>query len=94
MNELDVALSKVDGPHKEALNWFEEFRGKRVKWSDILEHAELGARLVNSAKGIYKPAYTDFALSVRVIQDGPYPDKEVEYRPNGSWVCQYYQENI
>jgi putative restriction endonuclease len=94
MNELDVALSKVDGPHKEALNWFEEFRGKRVLWKDILEHAELGARLVNSAKGIYKPAYTDFALSVRVIQDGPYPDKEVEYRPNGSWVCQYYQENI
>ena len=94
MNELDVALSKVDGPHKEALNWFEEFRDKRVKWRDILEHAELGARLVNSAKGIYKPAYTDFALSVRVIQDGPYPDKEVEYRPNGSWVCQYYQENI
>jgi putative restriction endonuclease len=94
MNELDVALSKVDGPHKEALNWFEEFRGKRVKWRDILEHAELGARLVNSAKGIYKPAYTDFALSVRVIQEGPYPDKEVEHRPNGSWVCQYYQENI
>lgn len=94
MNKLDVALSKVDGPHKEALNWFEEFRGKRVKWKDILEHAELGARLVNSAKGIYKPAYTDFALSVRVIQDGPYPDKEVEHRPNGSWVCQYYQENI
>jgi hypothetical protein len=31
MNALDVALSKVDGPHKEALNWFEEFRGKRVK---------------------------------------------------------------
>lgn len=94
MNDLNAALSKVEGDHKDALRWFEEFRGKRVKWIDILEHAELGARLVNSAKGIYKPAYTDFALSVRVIQDGPYPDKEVEYRPDGSWVCQYYQENI
>tara|TARA_R110000796_G_scaffold102920_1_gene211978 strand:- start:1852 stop:2805 length:954 start_codon:yes stop_codon:yes gene_type:complete len=94
MNELEFALSKVDGPHKEALSWFEEFRGRRVKWAVIKEHAELGARLVNQAKGIYKPAYTDFALSVRTIQDGPYPDKEVEYRPNGSWVCQYYQENI
>ena len=49
---------------------------------------------MNQAKGIYKPAYTDFALSVRTIQDGPYPDKEVEFRADGSWVCQYYQENI
>jgi putative restriction endonuclease len=56
-------------------------------------HAETGARLVNQAKGIYKPAYTDFALSVRTIQDGPYPDKEVEYRSDGTWVCQYFQEN-
>ena len=94
MASLEVALSKVDGHHKEALLWFNDFRGQRVAWAEIKEHATLGARLVNQAKGIYKPAYTDFALSVRTIQDGPYPDKEVEYRPDGSWVCQYFQENI
>lgn len=94
MAKLDVALAKVEGHHKEALLWFERFRGQRVTWAEIKQHSEFGARLVNQAKGIYKPAYTDFALSVRTIQDGPYPDKEVEFRANGSWVCQYYQENI
>ena len=51
-----------------------------------------GVRLSTAAKGIYKPAYTDYTLSVRTVQDGPYPDKEVEYRPDGSWVFQYFQE--
>lgn len=91
---LEDALSKIDGVHKEALVWFNDHRGQRVQWSEIKAHAENGARLVNQAKGIYKPAYTDLAISVRTIQDGPYPDKKVEYRSDGSWVCQYFQENI
>jgi hypothetical protein len=79
---------------KKALQWFHDHRGQRIAWADMKAHAEIGARLVKQAKGIYKPAYTDLALSVRTIQDGPYPDKEVEYRPDGSWVCLYFQENI
>ena len=51
MNELDLALSKVYGSHKEALDWFEEFRGQRVKLANIKGNAELGARLVNQADG-------------------------------------------
>lgn len=92
--KLENALSRIEGVHKEALVWFNDHRGQRVQWSEIKAHADNGARLVNQAKGIYKPAYTDLALSVRTIQDGPYPDKEVEYRSDGSWVCQYFQENI
>lgn len=83
----------LDGRHREALQWFDRHRGDQVPWSTIKAHADEGARLVNQAKGIYKPEYTDYALSVRTLQDGPYPDKEVEYRPDGSWVCQYFQEN-
>ncbi|WP_341236098.1 hypothetical protein [uncultured Sulfitobacter sp.] len=94
MTSFEEAVLKVSGSHREALHWLNEHRGRRISWSVIKAHAENGARLVNQAKGIYKPAYTDLALSVRTIQDGPYPDKEVEYRPDGSWVCQYFQENI
>lgn len=94
MKNLETALSEVEAQHREALLWFNEFRGQRIAWAQIRAHADSGARLVNQAKGIYKPAYTDLALSVRTIQDGPYPDKEVAYRSDGSWVCQYFQENI
>lgn len=94
MISFEEAILKVNGSHRQALQWFNDHRGQRVGWSEIKAHSENGARLVNQAKGIYKPAYTDLALSVRTIQDGPYPDKEVEYRPDGSWVCQYFQENI
>jgi putative restriction endonuclease len=52
-----------------------------------------GFRLVNQAKGIYKPHYTEYALSVRQTLDGPYADKDVEWRPDGSWVYPYFQEN-
>lgn len=93
MKHVEDALAKVDGHHREALQWFNDHRGQRVLWSDMKAHAESGARLVNQAKGIYKPSYTDLALSVRTIQDGPYPDKDVEFRTDGSWVCQYFQEN-
>ncbi|MEP6389088.1 MAG: HNH endonuclease [Halioglobus sp.] len=94
MTSFHEAISKVEGRHRQALNWFNEHRGQQLTWSEIKSQADEGTRLVNQAKGIYKPAYTDLALSVRTIQDGPYPDKEVEYRSDGSWVCQYYQENI
>lgn len=94
MTSFHEAISKVEGRHRQALNWFNEHRGQQLTWSEIKSQADKGTRLVNQAKGIYKPAYTDLALSVRTIQDGPYPDKEVEYRSDGSWVCQYYQEKL
>lgn len=87
------AFGQLDEQHREALAWFERHRGRRLPWVEIKAHAYEGARLVNQAKGIYKPEYTDYALSVRTLQEGPYPDKEVEYRADGSWVCQYFQEN-
>jgi len=35
----------------------------------------------------------EYAVSVRQTITGPYADKEVEYRPDGSWVYPYFQEN-
>jgi hypothetical protein len=93
IEDLGVMTEQLDERHREALEWFDRHRGLRVPWAEIKAHADEGARLVNQAKGIYKPKYTDYALSVRTLQEGPYPDKEVEYRADGSWVCQYFQEN-
>lgn len=91
--ELQKALEKTSDQHRLALEWFASNRTKVVLWADIQSYSELNTRLVNQAKGIYKPAYSDYALSIRTIQDGPYPDKEVEYRSDGSWVISYFQEN-
>ncbi len=88
-----TALMKVTGKHKVALEWYQENKGSTVLWKSIQDFSRRESRLVNQAKGIYKPAYTDYALSIRTIQDGPYPDQEVEYRADGSWVFQYFQEN-
>jgi putative restriction endonuclease len=93
MSALTVATNKVTGEHRMALEWFNAHRGQRVTWNAIQEYATNSARLVAQAKGIYKPHYTDYALSVRTLEEGPYPDKEVEFRPDGSWVVQYFQEN-
>ena len=91
--KLEVVLSKTTGKHRVALDWFNENKGAIFTWSDIQNFSADHSRLVNQAKGIYKPKYTDFALSIRTIRNGPYPDKDVEYRSDGSWAMHYFQEN-
>jgi hypothetical protein len=93
MSELDAALLKATGEHAAGLRWFRDQTGRILSWSEIQAHAETGARLVNQAKGIYKPHYTEYALSVRQTLKSPYADKEVQRRSNGSWVYPYFQEN-
>ena len=93
MSDLTTAMAKVEGEQAADLRWFQENAGKAVSWSLIKEHADHGARLVTQAKGIYKPRYTDYALSVRQTLDSPYADKEVVRRLDESWVYPYFQEN-
>ncbi|XIA63346.1 HNH endonuclease [Bradyrhizobium sp. TZ2] len=93
MPNLDDAIAKTTGEQAIALRWFRDNTGQTVAWSDIQAHAEKGARLVTQAKGIYKPQYMEYALSVRQTLDSPYADKEMQRRPDGSWVYPYFQEN-
>ncbi|MBW9117181.1 HNH endonuclease [Rhizobium cauense] len=93
MSDLDVAVAKTTGEHTAALNWFRDNTGRTVTWSEIQAQAELRTRLVTQAKGIYKPHYMEYALSVRQTLDSPYADKEIQRRPDGSWVYPYFQEN-
>lgn len=92
-SDRDAAIALVDGQHVRALRWFRDHASQVLPWQEIRGHAEHGPRLVNQAKGIYKPEYTDYALSVRQTLGGPYADGEVERRADGSWRYEYFQEN-
>jgi hypothetical protein len=49
--------------------------------------------LATKAKGIYKPQWSPYALSVRQSLGGPYADREPVLRADGSWLYSYFQEN-
>ncbi|MGE9010563.1 HNH endonuclease [Leptospira interrogans] len=93
MSDLNNAVANATGEHALALRWFHGHTGRKVSWAEMQAHADQGARLVNQAKGIYKPHYSEYALSVRQTLISPYADKEVQRRQDGSWVYPYFQEN-
>jgi len=53
-----------------------------------------GTLLVTKAKRIYKPRWSEHALSVRRQLKSKYPDSPVEYRADGTWRFFYFQENL
>lgn len=73
-----------------AQKWFLDHANQTISWSII---SETRPRIATQAKGIYKPAENEYALSVKETLKGPYPDKEPVYRKDGSWLYEYYQEN-
>lgn len=89
LTTLEDSLAGLDAGHRVALSWFLDHAGQEVAWPKPLPSGQLVA---NKAKGIHKPAGWDYALSVRQSLGGPYDDKEVDVRPDGSWRFDYYQE--
>lgn len=92
MSDLSDSIANINGEHREALMWFKDKAGEVVPWKEIAKHAETGPRLANLAKGIYKPAYMDLALSVKQLITSPYADSQTDFRPDGSWSSLYFQE--
>ena len=86
---LSASLAPVEEVFQEALLWFHNHRGEEVGWPGATESGQL---LVSKAKGIYKPAATAFALSVRQNLNSPYADRKVIVRDDGTWVYAYHQE--
>lgn len=91
MKTLNEILAQLPSEHSEALQWFVRNANKDLPWTPTLDN---GTRLVTQAKGIYKPENSDYALSVRQVLNGPYPDKEPIKLPDGSWLYKYFQEGI
>jgi hypothetical protein len=86
-----AAHDKVVPRHRRALEWFVEHEGELVAWPEPLQDATL---LATRAKGIYKPQWSPYALSIRQALDGPYPDLAIESLPDGSWQYKYFQEGL
>ncbi len=76
--------------HLRALDWFSTHAGHVVRWPQPLED---GTLLASKAKGIFKPAWSAYALSVRQSLLSPYPDLDPETRSDGTWWYEYFQEN-
>jgi len=87
----DMLPPGLSARHRMALEWFAEHAGQEVPWPRPLPD---GTRLVTLAKGIYKPAGSEFALSIRQTLSGPYPDRAVEHKTDGTWSYDYYQEGL
>jgi putative restriction endonuclease len=90
MAELQPLLNRLPERHRIALTWFVDHVGMDHGWPQPLPD---GTFLATKAKGIYKPEWSEHALSVRQSLGGRYPDHDPVYRPDGTWVYRYFQEN-
>ncbi len=87
---MDPELAaRLSAEHQRRLAWFEEHKGEV---SPIPGPLEDGLRLVSKPKGIYKPAGTPYALSIRINLDSPYADGLPVPAPGGGWLLSYHQE--
>src|SRR5262245_32768240 len=76
--------------HHSSLSWFSDSEGRSVPWPS---RSDTGGELVfSSPKGIYKPAWSNYALRIRQTLNSPYADLAPSYFPDSSWLYLYHQE--
>jgi len=90
MNELSRSLLRLDKKHRYALQWFYDHRGQTVPWSDLNDP---DFRLSSSAKGIYKPKFLEYALSVKQTLHSTYGDRLPRSNDFGGWTYHYHEES-
>jgi hypothetical protein len=83
-----TSINELPPRHQLALRWFEGAAGSVIGWPPPLSD---GTLVATRAKGIYKPAWSHAALSVRRMLDGPYPDSPIE-RLDDRWFLDYRPE--
>ena len=87
---LEARLNALPVQHQRALRWFIDHARTIQPWPGKLDEETL---LATKAKGIYKPKWSKYALSVREVLGEPYPDREPVERQDGTWSYRYFQEN-
>lgn len=93
MERLQELFRPLSDRHQQALQWFANHMGTDQPWPEPIPHPEGETFLATKAKGIYKPNWTRYALSVRQTLGGPYPDRDPVLRDDGTWLYSYFQEN-
>ncbi len=81
---LLIILDNLPEQHREHLLWFVENQGRVLEWPAIVR-PEL--RVANIPKGIYKPAWTKYALSAKQTLNSPYADRDPTYQGSGCSVA-------
>jgi len=93
VEHVESFLAKLDDRHRQALRWYLDRTDQTHPWPQKIEIAGQETLLATQAKGIYKPKWTKYALSVKQTLGGHYPDREPVVRADGTWSYAYYQEN-
>jgi len=75
--------------HVRCLAWFEERTGTTTTMPKPIGDELF---LVTQFKGIYKPKWMPYVLSIRSTPKGPYTDSAVTYNDDGSWSFRYARE--
>ncbi len=91
---LEPLLERLSLRHRAALEWFLDKRGSVGGWPQPLAVPGVPepTLLAAKAKGIYKPQWSLYALSVREMLKSPYNDQPPVEFPDGSWTYRYFQE--
>lgn len=93
MEVLQDLLARLPARHRAALEWFHSHTGTQQPWPNEIETPEGPTFLATRAKGIYKPAWSEYALSARQVLKSRYPEIGPEFRADGTWTYGYFQEN-
>jgi hypothetical protein len=79
-----------EGRRNQAMIWFLQHAQLEVPWSGL--QLDDGTRLATAAKGIYKPAGTEYALSISQRLRSPYEDQLDQLLEVGAGQARYHQE--
>ena len=89
------SLDKLPEKHKQKLQWFLSNRNKEVSWKETRpENNRIpdSPFLFTTAKGIFKPKDSEYALSIKVMLNSHYQDQKIIPHNDGSWSFRYHQE--
>jgi putative restriction endonuclease len=83
----------ADPNRNEILTELAKYTGKIVPWQFLSQTSQFIPdieRFHSLFEGIYKPAWSNYALSIRVVKGSPYADRdEVIFLEDGRWLMTY-----
>lgn len=91
MSDVEDLLQQLPERHRRALEWFHANARTEQPWPNSLRD---GTLLLTRAKGIYKPRWTRYALSIREALGSQYPHHAPTPNSAGTWIYRYFQESM
>jgi putative restriction endonuclease len=83
-------ISRLHGPeHVSSLRWFQDHVGEEVRFNQLEVD---GIKLVTQFKGIFKPHWMPYALSIRTTEQSRYADSKIIRQDDGCSRMSYAQE--